>query len=171
MLRHAFASKAPGATVETELLEGIARMSLRHPAARAILAHGENMARLVQDWGEATIAGPRYRYGGFVADRIAGRFGRPDCCGQGGEVGYVCSMCSVAVCNQCLRGDGREHRAWRAGVTSPECACMWGGPKGGREMVPLARGATCMVIGESNAGSTGDNAMLWPVWNWGKLLR
>ena len=97
----------------------------------------------------------------------------------------LCSVCAVATCDVCvragsaapawLRQDVQQPRsgAWRAGVVSPFCACMvHEGDGDDVRMVPLARGATCLVERDVPAsGPTGwisvglTHAFWWsPVW-------
>lgn len=152
VLDAAFDQLVGAPSVEEGVISAIARMSLRHMAARAIVEEGERMLGIERDMGGTTTS--RCRHHGFLADSVVARAGRADCCGRPGRVNSLCSFCTVIFCDRCTRMPTHEMAgACRAGVFSPCCACMYDG-RGG--IVPMARGATFML--DDGSG------MLRPVW-------
>ena len=153
-IRVAFRKLTKGATVEAEIVRSIAWMSLpRHPAAACVLERAEAFRRLAREYGEGIVWGQRCRREGFLADRVVAPEGRNDCCGRAGEVWQICSMCAVATCVRCAKTSSSLAFAWRAGVVSPECACMFDAAE--RDMRCVLRDASCML-------ETGS--CLRPVW-------
>ena len=158
MLRHALAAVARTSTVEGSLVESLAHMALRHPAAGAIVAHREYMTNRMRDWdvwaawveegGRIRLFRPR----GFVADfnhtrpsRCCSDVRAAACCGRDVPVAHLCPWCGFDTCVVCMRRNDEAQRwcgAWDAGVTSPACPCMR--DRSGK-VRQLPRGALCMI--------------------------
>lgn len=158
-LRYVFAEKVPGQSVETDILLGIARVALQHPAAGMIKGYRAGMEGITAEIGAGLVAGSRFRYGGFLADFVRVNAGRADCCGRAGLVAEICPMCSIATCVQCvLRPHGvPSARAWFAGVVSPMCQCLFDDDGA---MRPTSRGAECML--DDGSGRLRPVFHTWP---------
>ena len=117
------------------------------------------MERLADEVGGNAIAGSRFRYNGFLADRVVAGPGRADCCGRAGILAHVCSMCAIATCDDCVRRpSGPVHaRAWRAGVTSPLCNCLLDDEGNVRWSL---RGSECML--DDGSGRLRPVFYVWP---------
>ena len=156
LLRYAFAEKVSDASLPGDVLDGIARMSLQHASAGALARRWEtrqtDMPRGAMFLGIAMRV-QRQRSGGFIADNVIAWSGRADCCGREGPVAEICSLCSVATCERCVRDPPRHSLHYTLDGLAPECACMF---NAAADVMPVARSAECML--------DDDSGLLRPVW-------
>lgn len=175
LLVHVFKQQAGGAMVEALLVERIARLSLEHPAAKAVRQHIVWQCGLLKKYA-GLYALTRGRFGSFLADELGGT-GRSswapltevvsgevgaestfdykyfrmigDCCGSTGRIAVLCSLCKIAFCVRCYSHRLADHttgwRRWEGGVGWPLCMCHY--DANGDRRLP-AQDALCMVCVE-----------------------